>query len=386
MARQIQSRSKEPKLKQLTVRGFRSIAEQILRLGDLNVLIGPNGAGKSNLIGFCRMLRFMLSSDQGLATYVGQAGGASALLYEGPKITPQIEAHFEIETDRGLNEYRFRLGYAADDTFIFLEEKCRYSDAGRQGLNPYWIDLGAGHRSPQLLRPAKDNLQKTQHTILHLLHRLAVYQFHDTSDEARIKQRSPVDDNRYLRGDAGNIASFLLGLRQRGPQYYIRIVETIRQLAPFFDDFVLEPEYDHVILRWREVGSDLVFGPRQASDGSLRAISLITLLLQPPGSMPSIIVLDEPELGLHPFAVRIVAGLIRSVSVSRQCIIATQSPDFLDQFNAEEIIVVERVGRATQFRRLAQADLERWLTEYSLSELWDMNVLGGRPRPPAAAQ
>src|SRR6266478_1924166 len=172
-----------PELKALALKGFRSIAHQALNLADVNVLIGPNGSGKSNLIGFFRMLRFMLSSEQGLATYVGQAGGAAALLYDGPEVTPEIEAHLEIETERGINEYRFRLGYAADDTLFFLEERFRYSAANRPNRNPHWADLGAGHRSPKLLRPAEESSRRTQLTVLNLLRGLSVYQFHDTSDD-----------------------------------------------------------------------------------------------------------------------------------------------------------------------------------------------------------
>ena len=178
-----------------------------------------------------------------MATFVGQAGGASKLLHDGPKQTPQMEVHVQIDTDKGSNEYQFRLGHASDDTFIFLEERCRYSARDRP-KNRTWIDLGAGHRSPQMLRSNKAVGQRTQSTILHLLRRLAVYQFHDTSSSARVKQSWPVNENRYMRADAANIAAFLLRLKEQMPQYYYRIVETIRLLAPFFDDFVLDPEYE----------------------------------------------------------------------------------------------------------------------------------------------
>lgn len=368
-----------PRLRRLQLAGFRSIEDCTVDFGDMNVLIGPNGAGKSNLIGFFRMLGFMLSTEQGLATYVGLSGGASTLLHDGPKRTPQLTAHLEVETTSGLNEYKFRLAQAADDSLIYVEEQCRFSAANKDSVAP-WINLGAGHRAPKLLTFPPDSLNRTPRTILHLLRGLQVYQFHDTSTEARVKQRWSLDQNRHLRGDGGNLAPFLLNMRDRQPLYYHRIVETLRQVAPFFDDFILVPEYGNVLLRWREVGADLDFGPGQMSDGTLRAILLITLLLQPQGSMPRMIIIDEPELGLHPFAARIIAGLIRSASVSQQCLIATQSPEFLNEFDAGDVVIVEREGRASCFRRLKEADLKRWLDEYSLSELWDMNILGGRPR------
>lgn len=158
----------------------------------------------------------------------------------------------------------------------------------------------------------------------------------------------------------------------------------MRQVAPVFDDFVLEPEFGSLMLQWRERGSDVVFLADQASDGMLRAIALITLLLQPPERLPELLVLDEPELGLHPSAITIIAGLIRAASVHAQILLATQSTLFLDQFEADDVIVVERNGRGSEFRRLDTEKLRQWLQEYTLGELWERNVLGGRPRASAA--
>ncbi|WP_048448829.1 AAA family ATPase [Methylobacterium tarhaniae] len=372
-------------LSKLELDGFRSIASEKLDFRPVNILIGPNGAGKSNLIAFFRMLSFMLSTEQGLARYVAQTGGASSLLHNGPKITTAIRAHLMLETVQGTNDYEFELDYAASDSFYFERERCRFSAAGKP-TNPRWIDLGVGHTAPKLLDAPQEAARKTQRTILSLLRGVQVYQFHDTSSEARVKQRWLVEDNRYLRGDASNLAAFLLRLHDQYPSYYRRICETLRQIAPFFEDFVLEPEGERVLLRWRETRSDLVFGPHQMSDGTIRAVALLTLLLQPPQLLPSMIVLDEPELGLHPAAVRVVAGLVHAASVSRQCFVATQSPEFLNEFNVEDIIVVERQDGASRLRRLPQEHFERWLDEYSLGELWDMNMLGGRPRSTAATE
>lgn len=369
-------------LSKLELGGFRSIASEELDFRPVNVLIGPNGAGKSNLIAFFRLLSFMLSAEQGLARYVAQAGGASSLLYYGPKVTPAIRAHLVLETAQGTNDYEFALAYAAGDSFYFERERCRFSADGK-AKNPRWIDFGVGHTAPKLLDAPQEAARKTQRTILSLLRGVQVYQFHDTSSEARVKQRGLVEDDRYLRGDAGNLAAFLLRLHEKYPPYYRRICEALRQIAPFFEDFVLEPEGGRVLLRWRETRPDLVFGPHQMSDGTIRAVALLTLLLQPPELLPSMIVLDEPELGLHPAAVRMVAGLVRAASVSRQCFVATQSPEFLNEFNVEDVIVVERPYGASRLRRLPPEQFERWLDEYSLGELWDMNLLGGRPRPAA---
>jgi predicted ATPase len=371
-------------LSKLELGGFRSIASEELVFRPINVLIGPNGAGKSNLIAFFRMLSFMLSADQGLARYVAQAGGASSLLHNGPKVTPAIWAHLVLDTAQGTNEYAFALAYAAGDSFYFERERCRFSASGKAS-NPRWIDFGVGHAAPKLLDAPQEAARKTQRTILSLLRGVQVYQFHDTSSGARVKQLGLVEDDRYLRGDAGNLAAFLLRLHERHSPYYRRICEALRQIAPLFEDFVLEPEGGRVLLRWRETRSDLVFGPHQMSDGTIRVVALLTLLLQPPELLPSMIVLDEPELGLHPAAVRMVAGLVRAASVNRQCFVATQSPEFLSEFDVDDVIVVERPDGASHLRRLLPEQFERWLDEYSLGELWDMNLLGGRPHPAAAS-
>lgn len=371
-------------LEHIKLRGFKSIGELKLDFTTLDLLIGPNGAGKSNLIDFLRFLSFMLSSESGLANFVGLAGGASALLHDGPKQTREIEAQLRIRTAQGLNDYVFRLGHASGDTLIFLEEKCRFSAFDHPGENPNWIDLGSGQKYPQLVKTGDDKPSKTRSTLLHLLRRIAVYQFHDTSAEAPMKQLSPVEDWRYLRSDGRNLAPFLFRMKQEERPHYDRIVETIRLIAPFFDDFVLEPDFDRILLRWREEGSNLDFGPGQISDGTLRAIALLTLLLQSPRTMPSMLILDEPELGLHPFGIRIVAGAIKAVSESRQCLIATQSPQFLNEFEPENVVVVERRMRGSTFTRLSPDTLKAWLDDYQLADLWDMNILGGRPEPVAA--
>jgi len=372
-----------PKLKRLKIEGFRSIASEEISFSDLDVLIGPNGAGKSNLIGFLRMIGFMLSSESGLSLYVGRAGGASALLHDGPKVTREIAAEIVIETSAGVNQYAFRLEMATGDALIFAEEKFRFS-RGDHDTEQTWLHFGSGHNVPGLFQVSDDQTRKTQRTVLNLLRGLAVFQFHDTSAESPLKRKSQVDGGRYLRGDGGNLAPFLLHMRETSPAYYLRIVKTIRLFAPFFDDFVIEEDQGYALLRWREVGSDEVFGPGQISDGTLRAMALVTLLLQPIAAMPPVIIVDEPELGLHPAGLQIIIGLFKAAAHARQCIIATQSPAFLRALDPENVIVVERGGRSSSFRRLDLAKLAAWLDDYDLADLWDMNLLGGRPGSLAA--
>ncbi|MDX2152491.1 MAG: AAA family ATPase [Bryobacteraceae bacterium] len=360
-----------PQLESVDLRGYKSILLlEDFRPGAITVLIGANGAGKSNLISFFRLLSWTLSGQ--LQEFVARAGGASAILHDGPQTTRDVSASIYIRTESGRNSYHLRLSYSAGDALVFTEERYRFQ---RTDDEQAFTDLGVGHRESQLA----DRPDRTARTIRSLLKRIVVHQFHDTSSTARIRQRWDIGESLWLKEDAGNLAPFLYRLQRDSPTHYIRVRDTIRQVLPFFADFELLPEYDKLLLRWREVGTDVVFHAGQAADGMLRAMALITLLLQPEESLPDVLIFDEPELGLHPYAIEVLASLIRAVSRRVQVIIATQSVGLIDYFDAGDVVVVERHGRTSVVRRLDPERLSQWLSEYSLSELWEKNVLGGRP-------
>lgn len=370
------------RLQKITLKGFKTFRDlSDFEPGSLTVLIGPNGAGKSNFISFFRLLGWVLQSPGNLQAQVGELGGASALLFDGPEKTREIEAELVLVTDQGDNKYRFRLGYAAGDTFIYLDERRCFSRRGfseESGSGPPWREFGAGHKEAKLVA-ASDEGDTTARVIFNLLRKIIVYQFHNTSSTARMRNKWDVEDNRWLKEDAANIAPFLRRLKEHEPRSYARIVHTIRLVLPFFADFELEADNKWLLLSWRERNSDRVFNAAQAADGMLRVIALISVLLQPERSLPDVLILDEPELGLHPYAINIVGGLIKSLSTSTQIIVATQSMPLIDCFEPDDIVVVDRKGRETELRRLDNKSLDEWLENYSLSELWEKNVIGGRP-------
>ena len=369
------------KLTKIDLKGFKSIRNlEDFELRDLNVFIGPNGAGKSNFISFFRLLNWMTPAPGNLQHHVADVGGANVILHDGADVTPQLECTLTFQTDQGLNKYRMRLVHAAGDTLIFADEDYLYVPEG--GTPPFqWQKLGAGQRESGLISAAEAG-NATARFILTLLKKCVVYQFHNTSKTARMRQKWAIGDSRFLKEDAGNIAPVLHRLREEHLKHYQRIVQSVRLVAPFFGDFVLEPEgagRDSIFLRWRERGTDYEFSVAQASDGTLRCLALITLLLQPVDDLPSVLILDEPELGLHPYATNLVAGLIKAVSQHRQVLIATQSETLLNCFEPQDIVIVERKGRESDFQRLDPEKLSEWLENYSLAELWEKNVLGGRP-------
>jgi predicted ATPase len=362
-------------LEYLSIKGFKSIREIIdFELKKLNVMVGANGAGKSNFVSFFRMLRAM--SNEGLSNFVIENGGADGFFFGGPKETRLITAHLKF----GQNEYKFTLAPTAALKLMVKEEQTLYTGGGG------WKIHGGGDVE-SLLKKWKGQQSRqgpylgTEAHIYEAIASWLVYHFHDTSTTAPVRRDQSVRDWRELNPDASNIAAFLFRLRKTDKAAYKKIRETIQLIAPFFDDFVLEPEdkggNEVVRLEWRQRGSAFPFQPWQFSDGTIRFICLVTALLQP--APPSTVVIDEPELGLHPYALDVLAGLFRDASERTQLIVSTQSATLLNHFEPHEVIVVDREQSASRFRRLDAASLSTWLEDFSLGELWQKNVFDGGP-------
>jgi predicted ATPase len=349
------------------VRGFKSIRElENFELTKLNVLIGANGAGKSNFIGLFRLLAEMLGER--LQSYVKSEDGPDALLYGGRKRTAQLE----VELFFGKNGYYFALAPASNQ-LVFSTEKVYFD-----GDHAIRRSLGNGHTEARL-PTLQDNA--IAEYVREALGSWRVFHFHDTSASAMVRHAQPLRDNLRLKPDAANLAPFLRMLRRKHPDNYSMIVETVRMVAPFFHDFVDRKDPDERIdLEWFQVDDpDTPLSPLQLSDGTLRFICLATLLLQPRELQPSTIVIDEPELGLHPFALVVLASLLQQASERKQIIASTQSVDLVNQLAPADVIVTETHHGASVFHRLDSSRLEDWLHDYALGELWKMNVVGGRP-------
>jgi predicted ATPase len=335
----------------------------------INVLIGSNGSGKTNFISLFKMLQNMV--DGNLQSYVTKHGGPNAFLFFGSKTTERLTVKFFF----GENGYQFTLVPTADDRLMFEGEWFYWSGCGNKRVGGGYFESkwkeGSRYRIDTYVKPILEN-QKWR-----------VYHFHDTSDSAMVKQIHGINDNIEFATDARNLAAFLYRLKQTEENSYKQIVRTIRLVAPFFDDFILRPnplKPDSIRLEWKDINSDIPFLASQLSDGTLRFICLTTLLLQPSYLMPETILIDEPELGLHPYAISILASLIKKASVNNQIIVSTQSVELLNEFTAEDIIVVDHNENHSNFRRLGSEELKSWLEEdYTLGDLWKRNIIGGRP-------
>ena len=361
----------------ITVKGFKSIAAiEELRLGAMNVLIGPNGSGKSNFIGVFSFLNALRSGK--LQDYVIRAGGADKVLHFGSRETDSL--HLHISFQEGKNQYEIELNPAGADDLVPGSEFAYFGNKTRFPDQPFTVPIAPNGREAGISKPGGPLVVSY---VRNHLNRWKLYHFHDTSDASPMKKTADVNDNRHLRPDGSNLAAFLYLLSREYPNSYGLITRTVGQVAPFFEGFQLEPQLlnpSKILLEWRHTGTDAYFDASSLSDGTLRFMALATLFLQPSHLRPSVMLVDEPELGMHPFAITLLASLMKQAAIETQVIVSTQSSLFLDHFEPQDVLIADRVDGGTQLTRLNPSDLKPWLEEYSLGQLWEKNELGGRPK------
>jgi predicted ATPase len=293
----------------------------------------------------------------------------------GPKYTLRMSARLQFAE----HFYEFELAPTSSVEVMIGNERTRLAK-GFSSLEERWArESDLKHRHEGGIRT--EWFGALDFDVYDLVSSSIVYHFHDTSMLAPMRRPGSVRDNEYLRPDAANLGAYLLMLRDRHPRVYEKIRDTVRLAAPFFDDFKFRPASSNgdttLHLEWTQRGSDYPFLVTQLSDGTLRFIALTTALLQP--IPPATTLLDEPELGLHPYALTLLAELLKKATEKTQVIVSTQSASLLDNFEAEDVVVVERENGASTFKRLSSAELEEWLKNYSLGELWQKNIFGGTP-------
>lgn len=362
-------------LDHVMVQGFKSIKKLDLKMSPINILIGANGSGKSNFISLFTFLRNL--SEGKLQNYVEKNGFANTFFHFGAKNTSTII----IDIDVGSNGYHVEFEHGSDDVLVFKKEYCTF-----KGSYKNWPVKGSKGESG-LLSGSEASSSYIRDYTREYLEECRVYHFHDTGPTAGFKQASDVLSSDYLYSNASNIASFLYRLKNSNQSDFAKsygdIVDAIKTVAPYFHDFYLEPRggfgEEKVLLKWMHRESDEPFSANQLSDGTARFICMATLLLQPPVLRPKLIMLDEPELGLHPAALEILADIVKSTSKENQIICSTQSVTFANQFDAKDFIVVDQEKGVSIFHRVDEKELEGWLEEYAMGDIWTKNIIGGRP-------
>lgn len=360
----------------IKIEGYKSIKSAELQLRPINILIGSNAAGKSNFISFFKLLNVLYEKQ--LQNY-SLKSGIDNLLYFGRKNTKNIYGKIFFkphEYEESNNQYLFELGSTADETLFIEKEKSGYFAEWTNDKRDYitvsdfkesWIKNSDTYRNSYLQE---------------YLSSFKVYHFHDTSIQAPLRRPCRIDDNIYFKEDGSNLPAFLYFLKEKHKKSFKRIEKIVKSIVPYFDTFQLRPDRineDLIKLEWREINyPNNYFNAQNLSDGSLRFIALTILLLQP--KLPSTIIIDEPELGLHPVAINKLAGLLKSATNrGSQIIVSTQSVNLLNNFDIEDIITVDKINNESVFRRLNGSELKTWIKTYSLGELWLKNVINGQP-------
>ncbi|MGL5276633.1 AAA family ATPase [Myroides sp.] len=349
-------------LDKVEIKGYKSIKELSMDIAPINILIGANGSGKSNFLSFFNFLKEIYK--QNLQQYVALNGGTERFLHKGNKVTTEIA----VDVQLGVNSYSFLLK-EGESGFVFLNEGIGYLES-IFNIASYGFEANI-----------KNNNTYRSKYIREYLESITKYHFHDTGKQSPFHLASNIDSDHFLLYEDGrNLAAFLYGIKEEYPKQYNLIVRTIQSVAPYFSDFYLQPnENGNVQLFWTSKYSSTIYSSRDLSDGTIRFIALTLLFMQP--KLPSTIIIDEPELGLHPFAINKLSGMIKSVSKKgTKVILATQSTDLISYFEPEDIITVDQIEGESVFKRLDSENLKEWLDTYTIDDLWKRNIINsGQP-------
>lgn len=347
----------------IDIKGYKSIKDLHLELKPINVLIGANGAGKSNFLSFFELLNRLYNKK--LNTYINLRGGADKILHKGSKVTSKIYGKIKFAP----NGYSFEIENG-DEGFIFTKEDVWYDG------NPHFPDPADICSYGSEANIKYRNVPVRVKYIQAYLNSFMKYHFHDTGSNSSFTNLSHIENDIHFLYEKGeNLAAFLYNIRQTQPIIYKRIIETIQSVAPFFSDFYLEPNEEKLVrLQWQDQYASTIYGATDFSDGTMRFIALAALFLQP--NPPSVIIIDEPELGLHPFAIDKLSGLIQSVANRKiQTIISTQSVELVNCFTPEDIITVDSINGESKFERLDSSKLSVWMDDYAVGDMWRQNIL-----------
>lgn len=362
-------------IEQVIIKNYKSIRDLTLPLNKLNVLIGSNGAGKSNFISFFELTKAIY--EQRFGSYTLAKGGIDNLLYRGRKISPSMQGLLDFEN---TNAFFYEIKPAQSNKG-YIEKTGDYFNTNHYSEKKYvkWnlrLWDNAVEESSLIQKP-----QWRAGYLRKYLSSFTIYHFHDTSASSPMRGDCNINDNAYLRDNGSNLAAYLYSLMQNDEKTFRLIEGVISSIAPYFKGFKLRPDANNkesIRLEWEEKGTDMYLNGYSFSDGTLRFIALATLLLQ--SNPPEIIIIDEPELGLHPAAINKLAELAKRASLKSQIILSTQSTNLLNCFDVEDIIVVDRADNQSVFRHLSGEELEKWMDDYnmSISDLWEKNMIGGQ--------
>ncbi len=358
---------------QLQIESFKSFKKLELEMRPLNVLIGPNAGGKTNFLDFFRFLREAFTDK--LSEAVARRGGIRNLLYGEDK-----------------ENLKFHITCHISDLTVCLQAEI----AGPLTVEPRVIQekIYIPEHPPKVLLEKKEGKSprfslfqfpppdNRSVAIYRLIGETTHYAQFNTEPISAIRSPQTARGRTALAENGSNLTSVLQYLANK-LEYrptWVRIKEILSIAYPNFEDiyFPAEGGDGNLVLRWKErTFEKRDFSANFLSDGTLHFLCLLAILLNP--APPPLICIDEPELGLHPALIRIIAELLKDAATRTQLVVATHSPELVSHLEPEDILIVENIKGATEMRRLSSDELKTWLKEYTLAELWLARDLGGNP-------
>lgn len=378
----------------LQVDGFRRLQKLELPLRPLNVLIGANGVGKTSVLEVMSLLS--ASATGRLQDTLSAAGGLGSVMTLGRPDPMRLHLTMPVEQAEPI-EYEFTL-VAGGLGYSLPEERLTQRRPGTDGKDPFFKFIDSRHRdiryfdtdAGKLVRPTWDHkpletslsqvpkMFREPERFRELLASSSLYHALDVSPRAAVRLPQPMQPAPLPGPDGENLMSCLYFLRETERHRFDAVEDTLRVVFPNFDRLDFPPAAaGSLTMAWRDKQYAKPLYPHQLSEGTLRFLWLVTLLQSP--ELPTVTLIDEPEVSLHPEMLRLLAGLFREASSRTQLIVATHSERLVGFLQPAELLVcdLDEAGTAT-ITRADDLDLEGWLAEYSLDQLWRLGRLGGR--------
>jgi predicted ATPase len=383
----------------IQVQGFRRLRDFHLRLEPLNVMIGANGSGKTSLLEVFSLLA--ASASGGLKETIHNLGGVNLNLTasEYSDTSAAEEMRFGLEKSVPGNaplKYSVSLRQAGANYQIPNESFTQHQDVTKPGPHKHF-DAGYGdvryydpaarklvipawEHDPQesalsqvpKMYQAPEDFRKTLASSTH-------YHGLDVGSRAPVRLPQPMREAKLPGRDGEDLVSCLYWMREAGPDRFETIQDTIRAAFPGFERLNFPPVAAGTLaLTWKEKGMKHPFFMHQLSEGTLRFLWLVTLLYSP--GLTGVTMIDEPEVSLHPELLSILADCLREASQRTQLIIATHADRLVRFLSPGDVVVMDvQEDGTTRATRAIDLNLDAWLDDYTLDQVWQHGTLGGRP-------
>lgn len=391
-------------IKSFYVEGFRSLKDVTVKLKPLNILIGPNAGGKSNFISAMELFHDAVSGNLN-DSIIKKHGGMIPILWNNEtndiKFTSITRTYRRAKISKSNKkfirhdyevEYLFRIRQIGNSgNYIIKEEKLSSSDISDILRNLLKREIFSRVQFFEdgviLLEPLETAISQLSSDkkggfsdeFVFFCEGWKFYYDMKSGSDSECRKSTVARSEKQLEANGDNLIAVLHTLYTGNKTFRKQLNETLA--AAFegdFDELTFPPAEDgRVYMRWRAKSLKRELSPADLSDGTIRFLMLAAILLNP--DPPPLVCIDEPELGLHPSMLHIIAEMMKDATNRTQLVVSTHSPQLVSEFtdDPESVLVVEKKDGATTMERLEKKKLAKWLKEYTLGRLWLDGEIGG---------